>query len=51
VLRINDKLCDELLYGRAGYAYALLFVKIKISTDLIPNVLLNDVIYDFNKFK
>ena len=44
VLRVNEKLCDELLYGRVGYAYALLFVKVKISSDLISNGLLHDVI-------
>ena len=44
MLEVNEKVCDELLYGRVGYAYSLLFVKVKISSDLITNDLLNDVI-------
>ena len=44
VLTVNENVCDELLYGRVGYAYALLFVKYKISSELIPNILLDDVI-------
>ena len=43
MLKRDEKICNELLYGRVGYAFALLFVRFKISRDLIPDILLIDV--------
>uniref|UniRef100_UPI00358EE1EE lanC-like protein 2 isoform X2 n=1 Tax=Myxine glutinosa TaxID=7769 RepID=UPI00358EE1EE len=36
VMRLDSDLPDELLYGRAGYLYALLFVQAKLGPDAVP---------------
>jgi len=43
VLDLKSDLPDEVLYGRAGFLLALLFVKKNISEDAIDNRTINQV--------
>ncbi|KAB7506026.1 LanC-like protein 1 [Armadillidium nasatum] len=44
VLELGSSLPDELLYGRVGYLYALLFVKQKVTSELIDTDLIRSVL-------
>ena len=40
------EMCNEVLYGRAGYLYALLYAKQQINSDLIPRTVIQQVVND-----
>ncbi len=43
VLDINSGVPDEMLYGRAGYLFTLLFIRKRIDENLIENKLIENV--------
>lgn len=40
---MDSELPDELLYGRAGYLYALLYLNTEISPDTVPQSVIKEV--------
>uniref|UniRef100_A0A8V0XU90 LanC-like protein 2 n=1 Tax=Gallus gallus TaxID=9031 RepID=A0A8V0XU90_CHICK len=44
VISMDAELPDELLYGRAGYLYALLYLNTEIASDTVPQSIIKEVI-------
>ncbi|XP_060103707.1 lanC-like protein 2 [Heteronotia binoei] len=44
VLSMDSDLPDELLYGRAGYLYALLYLNTEIGPDTVPQSIIKEVV-------
>lgn len=40
---MDAELPDELLYGRAGYLYALLYLNTEIASDTVPQSIIKEV--------
>lgn len=43
VVSTDSELPDELLYGRAGYLYALLYLNMEIGPDTVPQSVIKEV--------
>lgn len=43
VISTDSELPDELLYGRAGYLYALLYLNTEIGPDTVPQSVIKEV--------
>eukprot|EP00062_Callorhinchus_milii_P012588 gi/632959781/ref/XP_007895817.1/ PREDICTED: lanC-like protein 2 [Callorhinchus milii] len=44
VVSLDSEIPDELLYGRAGYLYALLYVNAEIGPDIVPQTNIKEVV-------